>query len=480
MEEHETLDLQNIDEYLAESFEIVRKHLKNIHEDPVIPGIRPEELRERLGRDLPMDGTEIEQLFRELKKTISPACAKIGHPRFLAWIVTSPSHAGTIGEIINVGLNQVPLAFKGGPSATVLEEIVIHWFSRLFGYDEESGGVLVSGGTMANLTALAVAREARMPLAMRRGIQNLSSPLTLYVSDQGHVSIDRSAGMLGIGSDFVRKVPTDGRYKMKVDALERLIDEDTRKGLTPFCVVAQAGAVNTGSVDPIEAIASLCEAKGLWLHVDAAYGGGAVLSEMGRSLLEGIERADSIATDPHKWFFIPVEAGCALVKQRRLLYNTYKCKAGYLGDETSTDFMNYGFQLTRASRALKIWFAFKTYGFRKLARIIEQNMRLARELERLLQGDANWEISAPVELSIVCFRYLPDPDLDEAVLDDLQYRILSELEKSGKAFLTPAVLGGRARLRACFANHRTSASDVALLFELLNTVAGRIFQTLKP
>lgn len=480
MQNEESLDLRNLDRHLEEALDIIRGYMKGIREDPVIPTVTRGELLAKLGDGLPFEETDIGALFEEIRHTVAPSCSKIGHPRFLAWIVTGPSPAGTIGELLNVGLNQVPLSFKGGPVATVMEEIVIHWFGRLFGYGSTSGGILVSGGTMANLTALAAAREARFPSAMRRGIQRLSHPLVMYVSDQGHMSVERSAGMLGIGSDFVRRVETDECYRMRVDSLQRLIDGDESNGFQPFCVVAQAGAVNTGSIDPIPQIAEVCESRGLWLHVDASYGGAAILTGEGHSLLGGISRADSIATDPHKWFFIPVEAGCVLVKNRAHLFDAFKCKAGYLGEETSSDFMNYGFQLTRASRALKIWFGLKAYGLKKISRIVERNITLARDFKRMLEEKPGWEVCAPVELSIVCFRYVPEPRPDETKLNSLQYEILSTLETSGQAFLTPAILDRRVCLRVCFANHRTDSTDVSLLIDLLTSIAERISSTVHP
>ncbi|HUU26733.1 MAG TPA: pyridoxal-dependent decarboxylase [archaeon] len=470
----ESLDLENLDRHLAEAFGIIAGHIKNISREPVVPQIAREELYNLIAHELPLEGVGVGRMIDEVRKNILPYCTLIGHPRFLPWILTSPSPAGTIGEILNIGLNQVPALYKGGPAATVLEEIVVKWFGELFGYPENHGGILVSGGTMANLTALAVAREVHIPQAMKKGLQRVEKPLTLYVSDQGHVSVERSAGMLGIGSEYVRKIGTDSEFKMRVDCLGEQLEKDRQAGFDPFCVVAQAGAVNTGSVDPIAEMADICAENNIWLHVDASYGGGVILTSQGMSILEGIERADSIATDPHKWFFIPVEAGLTLVKNRRQLYDTFKCEAGYLGQETSKDYMNFGFQLTRSSRALKIWFAFRAYGLHRISRIVEQNLALAQEFRKKLGRQKVWELAAPVELSIVCFRYVPGLSWSDQELDSLQYRILAELEAGGKAFITPAVLNGRVVMRICFANHRTTARDLDIILELLQEIGERI------
>jgi aromatic-L-amino-acid decarboxylase len=470
----ETLDLEDLETHLAKVVKLVANHIKNISGQPVVPRISHEELFNLIPHELPHEGIGVESAIEDVKRLVAPHCTKIGHPRFLAWIVTSPSPAGTIGELLNVGLNQVPLSYKGGPAATVLEEIVVKWFSELFGCSDDPGGVLVSGGTTANLTALAVAREMHAPLAMRQGLQRAKRALTMYVSDQGHMSVDRSAGILGIGAEQVRKIPTDSKFKMRLDLLHEQIEKDRKGAFEPFCVVAQAGAVNTGSIDPISELADICAQDNLWLHVDAAYGGGAILSSEGAALLKGMDRADSIATDPHKWFFIPVEAGCTLIKRRENLYNTFKCKAGYLGEETSTDYMNYGFQLTRASRALKIWFSLRAYGVKRLSRIIERNLCLAKEFKKKLKDDGCWEVLAPVELSIICFRFVPNARWSEDDLNQLQYKILAELEASGEAYITPAILKGRVALRICFANHRTTSEDSEVLLSLLSKIGQRI------
>jgi len=469
-----SLDIEDFDTHLEKALEIVSDHIRNIAEEPVVPNIEHGELYELIPNTLPIEGIGVDAVLDDVRKIISPNCTKVGHPRFLAWITTSPCPAGTIGEILNLGLNQVAFSYKGGPAATVLEEIVTGWFGTMFGYDRDHGGVLVSGGTMANLTALAAARERHVPGAMQKGIQKIDKPLVLYVSEQGHMSVDRSCGMLGVGSDFVRKIPADAEFKMQPDILIEQIQADRSSGLEPFCVVAQAGAANTGAVDPLDRLADICAENGLWFHVDAAYGGAAMLAQESKNLMKGIDRADSIATDPHKWFFIPIEAGLTLVKNREHLYSTFKSKAGYVGDTNATEYLHHGFQMTRMSRALKTWFAFRAYGLDCIGKIISQNIELTKEFAKKLEANNYWEILAPVELSIACFRYVPDNSMSDDELNKLQYKILSGLEKSGRAFLTPTVLNGRAGVRICFANHRTSYEDLDILYDTLTGIAEKI------
>ncbi len=455
--------------------ELIAGHLRGIGDTPAVPQLTPEQLLETIPGDLPREELGVAQVLAETREKILPGLTRIGHPRFWPWILSSPSPAGTLGELINVGLNQTPGLFRASPVTTVLERVVTGWFAGLFGLPvEEHGGVLVSGGTMANLHALATAREWALPGSLEQGVQGLAQPLTLYASSEAHASVERSAGLLGLGARFVRKIPVDRNFRLRMDELARAVAEDRQAGLRPFCVVAQAGAVTTGAVDPLPKLAEFCHQESLWLHVDAAYGGGAILTAEGREKLRGIERADSIATDPHKWFFIPVEAGLTLVRDRRTLFDTFHLHASYLGRETEWDMMNYTIQLTRASRAFKIWFAFRAYGLDKLGRMVARNLELARQLAHRVEEEPRLELCAPVGLSIVCFRYLPaGPAWPPEALDRLQQRILTGIERDGRAFITPARVEGRTTLRVCIVNHRSRREDLELLLELILELGGR-------
>jgi aromatic-L-amino-acid decarboxylase len=469
-----SLDIVDFGKQLDKVFEIVCNYTNNISQNPVVPKIEYDELYTLLEEKLPFEGIDMNTLFDEFNEKIIPNCVKIGHPRFLAWLLTSPSPAGTLGEMLSVALNQIPAMYKSSPAATVIEDVVIKWFGEMFGYKENFGGILVSGGTTASVIGLTVAREFHFPGAMKKGIHGIKSPPVIYVSDQGHFSIERAAGVLGIGSEFVRRIPTDSDFKMRIDALNEQINRDKDAGFAPFCVVAQVGSTNTGSVDPIQKIVDICVKNQLWLHIDAAYGGGAILTTTGRATLEGIEHADSIATDPHKWFFTPAEAGCVLVKNKHHLFATFKSNSSSLEDEVATDYMNYGIQCTRTSRAFKIWFAFKAYGLQAISQIIEQNIAMAQSFKAKLEENNDWQILAPVELSTVCFRYVPDKNLDNETLDSLQFKILKYVEDSGEAFFTAAVLKGKVALRVCFANHRTTFEDMEFIINLLKKAVDSI------
>lgn len=471
-----SLDLDNLDDHLDRVMQIIGDHIRNVTKDPVVAQTTYDAVRNSIPSELPRTGHDPDQVLDEIVASFPPVNTRIGHPRFLAWITTSPSPAGTIGELLSVGFNQAPLSFKGGPAATALENIVLTWFAELFDYKEGWGGTLVSGGTVANLMGITVARQAHVPGVSEKGLQGIEKPITLYVSDQGHMSVSRSAMLLGIGHDHVRSVPSDENFRMRVDALADIVRKDREAGFHPFCVVAQAGSVSTGAIDPLTDLADYCEAEKLWLHVDAAYGGAALLSDKHRHKLAGINRADSVCVDPHKWFFVPLECGITLFKSGAQQKATFRAKAAYLGQESDWDLKNTNFQLSRQGRALKLWFSFRTYGTDRLAAIVERNCDMAQLFLSLAANSPLWEPAAPADLSIVCARFIPSDHTlwPQAALDQLHIEILAELERSGVGFLTPARIGGKAAVRLCIANHRTKEDDIRLLFEVMTQIGTRL------
>ena len=473
---HQTLDLENLDRHLDRVADIIGDYIHHISDSPVVTQTPMEDIRESLFEPMPMEGTSPDAVLDQVEQSFKSVCTRIGHPRFLAWITTSPSPAGTIGELLSVGFNQAPLLYKGSPPATILEKVVLSWFAEMFGYPDTWGGTLVSGGTVANLMGMTVGRHIHAPQIADEGMQALEKPLTVYVSDQGHMSVYRSAMLLGIGHKNVRSVPTDAACRMIPEELRRMVEEDRAVGLQPYCVVAQAGAVSTGSVDPLHAIADICEELNLWLHVDASYGGAAMISNKLRPILDGIDRADSIAVDPHKWFFVPLECGITLFKNKKHQQATFIAKAVYLGQETDWDLKNTNFQLSRQGRALKLWFTFKTYGVKRLAEIVERNHEHAKLFYRLTTESPNWETVCDVELSMACARFVPDncETWSEVKLDNLQVAILSELEKSGLGFMTPARICGKGVIRLCVANHRTTDDDIRLLFNFMTETGKKL------
>jgi aromatic-L-amino-acid/L-tryptophan decarboxylase len=471
----DNLNIENFEDYFRDISEVIFNYRDNLRQEPLIPSIEYSDLYKILHEDIPYHGVEIEKILADVKEKIVPNSTKIGHPRFLAWMNNSGSDAGFLGDLINTGLNQNPFMYKAGPAATVIEDIVIQWMGKLFGLSDGFGGTLVSGGTTANLTSLLVARETKTNNTMINGIAP-GTKLLLYVSEQGHTTIERAVGILGIGTRNIRKIPTDKEFRVDIAALDTQIKDDISNKYHPFCIVAQGGSASVGAVDPLDKVANICKKYNLWFHVDAAYGGAAILVNDKRHLFKGIEHADSITVDPHKWFYMSTEAGLVLLKDKEKLFDTFtktSCKA-YKGNNAETNFLDYGMQLSRTSRALKVWFAFKTYGFDKIGRCVEQNILLANELKSRFTNEPNWEVLNPVNLSIVCLRYLPDSIKDINRINDLQGIILNKLEESGKAFLTPVTVNNKNGIRICFANHRTSLKDIDILHETLMSIANNL------
>jgi aromatic-L-amino-acid decarboxylase len=346
---------------------------------------------------------------------------------------------------------------------------VLDWFKEFLGYPSEAGGILTSGGSEANLTALVVARE-RLPFADR-------PRAVLYATAHRHWSADRAARIIGLAPEQIRPVPADGQFRLRVDALAEAIAEDRRHGRIPWAVVANAGATNTGTVDPLRDVGELCRRENLWYHVDAAYGWSAVLTAEGKALLDGIALADSITLDPHKWFGQTFEAGCILVRDSRLLPRTFALRPDYMRDVAPADdqinFADCGIALTRRFRALKIWLSIKTLGVAWFRKLVQHCCNLAALGEALLRQSGVFEILSPRQLSIVGFRYAP-PGVMHERLNGINEAIFEALLATGRAFLSTTRLHDKVALRLCFVNWRTTAADVEEIVGLVESIGGRI------
>jgi glutamate/tyrosine decarboxylase-like PLP-dependent enzyme len=365
------------------------------------------------------------------------------------------------------------------------------WFARdMFGMREGSGGALASGGAMANLIALKVARDARAGWDVRTEGVAAGPPLGFYLSSETHVVSDRAADMLGVGAGSVRHVPVDDAFRMRVDDLRSIVRRDRDAGVRPIAVVANAGTVSTGAVDDLAAIADVCREEDLWMHVDAAYGGPAVLADDLRPLFDGIERADSIAFDPHKWLYTPLPGGCVLVRDLDLLREAFDPEdVSYIvKDEDHTD---WGIDLGRHSPnfsrgfwSLRVWVSLLAHGRDAYARRISHDAALARYLGALVEERDDLELMTPVGLSITCFRYvppgLPDREDRDAYLDELNRRLMTEIQLGGKVFCSNAILDGRFCLRSCIVNYRTEADDVEALLEIATQLGGELDDELRP
>ena len=350
-----------------------------------------------------------------------------------------------------------------------VERVTIDWIRQILGFNPEAGGLFVSGGSMANLAAIAAARQAK---------DSSSDRLRMYASSETHFSIAKAAALLGIGRQNVRHVAVDEHFRIRVDDLISKITTDLKAGDVPFCVVANAGTVNTGAVDPLAEIREVANRFQLWMHVDGSYGAFAVLAKSARKLFAGIEQADSIALDPHKWLYLPVDVGCVIYRSPEIARAAFAHDAEYtriIGEEADEAFAfwDYGPELSRRFRALKVWMLLKGVGLESLSEAIESNLACARYFESTVRESDDFEMIAPVELSIFCFRHVPIQLRSESdqTIDAFNERLLVALQRDGSSYLSNATLGGRFALRGCILNYRTTFQDMEILLDDLRRVA---------
>jgi glutamate/tyrosine decarboxylase-like PLP-dependent enzyme len=466
-----------------QAVDMAAAHLAGIRERLVFRPMTPQQRAALLELPLPDAGTPPEAILRQIEASILPHPMGNGHPRFFGWVNSPPAPLAVLAELLAAALD--PSCAGGDHAAIYLERAALRRLMEMVGFPTEgSMGLLVSGGSMATLTALAAARQrAARDDGWDVRAEGLSGrpQLVLYTSEEGHGCIRKSAELLGIGGAGVRTVPVDGDFRMDVGALRRAIAADRAAGLRPFCVAASAGTVNTGAIDPLDALADLCAAERLWLHVDGAYGAVGVLDPAMAPRYAGIERADSLALDPHKWLSVPVECGCVFVRDGALLRDTFSLVPPYLRTEEGKGFgglpwfSEYGFQQSRGFRALKLWAVLQHAGRDGLAAHVARHNALARSLAALVEGAPDLERLAPVELSIVCFRYVPESLRgDEERLDAHNKALMEAIQSEGEAFLSSTVLNGRFALRACILHYGTTDEDIAALVEVVRRTGARL------
>ncbi len=450
--------------------------IASLDSQPAWRGARRAELEARLRTGPPTDAEPFESLVRVLREDVLEHAARVDHPRFLGFVPGSPTWPGVLADFIASACNVFAGSWLGGSGPAQVELIVLDWFKEWLGLPADATGLFTSGGSAATLMALAAARQ------LRTGAHDPS--LVIYLSSECHSSVERAARILGFHADRVRKLTAGDDYRLDATVLAAAIDADRDAGLTPFLAVVNAGSTSTGAVDPLPAIADVCAERNVWLHVDAAYGGFAVLTERGRRRLEGIERADSLTLDPHKWLYQPFETGCLLVRRPGALEAAFRVQPEYLQDAAIADappgtqpvnFMDRGLQLTRSPRALKVWLSLRFFGIAPFRAAIDRALDLAVDAETRIRESAAFELLTPASLGIVCFRRMTDGAgrrvTDELALERMNASLVKKLAESGLGLISSTRTHGTYALRFCIMGHRTGAGDVALLLDWLEATA---------
>jgi aromatic-L-amino-acid/L-tryptophan decarboxylase len=484
--------------------DIIADYLAQVPSGPAIRPTTLEDVEKLVGGQLPVEPDDPMSVLDQIAAEIAPFGVHNAHPRFWGYVGTSASISASLADGIASALNLNVVTSKSRPTAVQVELTVLGWLKQLLGLSPEAGALLTSGGTMANLLGLAAARQARAPGPVRKeGMQALPVRMVLYASKEAHICHQKNAELMGFGSVYLRRIPVDSASRMDVALLRTAVAADRAAGLSPLAVIGTAGTTNHGAVDPLADLADYCNAEGIWLHVDACYGGFAlaaaadqagdpVLSEVTLRHLRAMSRADSVAADPHKSLYIPVEAGVIFVRDPQHLWNAFHLSADYLagGDH---NFHEHGLATSRAFRALKIWTALRHHGSRALAGALAGNIRLARYMRQLVAAAPDLESIGPdPELSILCYRYIPadlrirlarsfEPECEAitAYVDRLNDRLVADLQAGGEAYVSSTFLAGHPVIRACILNYRSTVADVEQFVLLTQSIGAAADQALR-
>jgi aromatic-L-amino-acid decarboxylase len=475
--------------------DMIADYYSSLDDQPVFPARRSDEVAEVFAESLPQEGQEPRAILDEWTDKVLPNTTHVGSPRYFGFVMGSGTVMATLAEALAASVNMNTGGWKAAPAATEIERQTIAWIAEMVGYPTSCGGLFTSGGTMANFTALLTALRNSAPYdTTEDGLQSnaRSGRFLIYMADhEGHVSITRVADMLNLGRKAVRLVPSRDDFTMDTASLNDMIKDDKAQGNIPFCVVAQVGSINAGTVDALEEIADICAEHGIWLHADGANGAfGRILPEK-ESLYSGLERADSVTLDPHKWLFIPYECGCVLVRDPEKLRRTFSMSAPYLRgtlptEYTGLNYFEYGPQMSRGFRALKVWMTLKHYGVDGYRALLSQNVRCADRIAERVRASDDFENLHEPQLFIYAFRYAPpshrptEQDTDETVqakeayLDRMNQQIADAIQASGFAFIMTSQVQGRTVLRMSICSHRTTLADIDAVFDRLSKIGAAL------
>lgn len=459
--------------------DLVAAHLASLRDQPAFATLDRPSARALLPLEPPAEPSSFESVLQLFRERVVPHHAREPHPRFLGYIPSCPTYPAVMGDWLAAGFNFFAGVWQVAVGPTEVELTVLEWFRRWMGMPEGTLGLLTSGGSAATVTAVVAARHA----VLGDDVGEMSR-LTVYCSDQAHSSVTKAAWIAGIARANVRAVPSDDAFRLRIEPLREMVRRDRARGLRPFLLCATAGATNTGAVDPLHEMADVAAEERLWLHTDAAYAGFSVLTERGRRLLDGLGRADSLTLDPHKWLYVPFECGCLLARDPSALERAFSVHPEYLQDvrvrDTEVNFSDYGEQLTRYSRALKVWFSLQFYGTRAIAAAQDGGMTLAELAERLVRESPELEVLSPAQFGIVCFRVRPRGVSDPDQLNTFNERVNEQVNRSGFVLMSSTRLRGALSLRLCIPGYRTTEDDVRAVIDLVRRTAAEVQAGSRP
>jgi glutamate/tyrosine decarboxylase-like PLP-dependent enzyme len=459
--------------------DLLSEYLEHIEEKPVFPNVEPRVLNELFAEGLPQDPSPAETVLKELEEKLLPYCTHVGHPGYMGLITPSPSPVGVIADFICSALNQNLGVYTIGPAAVAMERRTVRWLTDLVGYGAEAGGNLTSGGMMANFIGMKLARDwASQDQIQQEGVRERWA---VYASDQRHVSVDKAVDAVGLGRAALRALPTDAEFRVRIDALEAAIAEDHQRGVRPMCIVGIFGTTNTGAIDAVRQLRTIADREGMWLHVDAAYGGGMLLSHESPMRNRGLELADSVTIDPHKWFYAPLDAGAVLVKDARRLTASFGLQPSYLTDEFDRageryQYYVHGFEQSRRFRGLKVWMSFKRYGARQIGEWVDGNVRQAKHLYSLVEKHPDFEAASAPPMSAICIRYR-GANLEEADSKELHAEVARRVEQSGKFWFSTTELKGKTWFRINPVNFRTRTEHMDQVLAFLEQECHSVLQS---
>ena len=454
------------EEFLAaarEHCEWISHYFENVRDFPVLPAIAPGEFAAKIPDSAPETGESAESIFASFRSTVFPALTLWNHPRFFAYFSVSSTPPSILADLLIAAINVNVMLWKSSPAGTELEQVTLGWLRRWLGLDDALFGIIYDTASVGVLQAIGAAREFVDPDCRIKGMR---PGLVVYVSEHAHSSSEKAAITLGFGRENVQKISVDGQFRMRPDRLRQAIESDLASGKRPCCIVASVGSTSTAAIDPVPEIADIAERYGVWLHVDAAYGGSAAVVPEMRRVLNGAERAHSLILNPHKWLYVSIDCSVLYTRYPEIFRRASALEAEYLRtpeDDRAVNYNDYGVQLGRRFRALKLWYVFRYYGRQGIVALLREALRLAQMLKSLVEADGNFELCAPVHFSLVCFRHRGSNETNR--------RLLSEINAGGKAFLSHTMLNGRFVLRFAIGNFQTTEQDVRETWDLIRRIA---------